>query len=117
MPMVTISRTRRIIAHSDSVGVATGPGPTAPARPQGVTTFESSVTVPLRARARPCRLALVAMVMLVSARMLPCIALKVPIDAELPTCQKTSHAEAPLIRATIDAPGPDAVVSAVVWIT
>src|SRR5688572_27944232 len=112
-----MSRTSRIIDHSDSVGVACGPAPGPSARPQAVTTFESRVTVPLRARARPCRLARVAIVMLVSARMLPCIALKVPIEAELPTCQKTSHAEAPLIRATIDAPGPDAVVRAVVWIT
>src|SRR5687768_3426336 len=112
-----MSRTSRIIDHSERVGVECGPVTAPAARPQGVTTFESSVTVPLRARARPCRLALVAIVMLVSARMLPCIALKVPMLAELPTCQNTLHAVAPLMRATPDAPGPEAVVRAVVWIT
>src|SRR5687767_14859896 len=117
MPTVAISRTRRIIAHSDRVGVGFGPSPPTRGRPHGVITFESNVTVPLRARARPCRVALVAMVMLVRARMLPCIALKVPIAAELPTCQKTLQAEAPLIRTTLDAAGPEAVVRAVVWIT
>jgi len=82
-----------------------------------VMAFVSIVTVPLRASALPPRLALVAMVMLVSARMLPCIALKVPIEAELPTCHQMSHGVAPLMRLTLEAAGPEAVVSAVVWIT
>jgi hypothetical protein len=38
--------------------------------------------------------------MLVSARMLPRNVVEVPRVAELPTCQKTLHACAPLIRAT-----------------
>lgn len=91
------------------------PGVDPPAH--AVIALVSSVTVPFRANALPCRLALVAMVMLVSATMFPWNALNVPRAAELPTCQKTSQGEAPPIRLTIDAPGPDAVVSEETWKT
>jgi len=52
-------------------------------------TLESIVTAPFRARARPETLALVVIVMLVSARIFPMKLVLVPIVAELPTCQKT----------------------------
>src|SRR5688572_16483175 len=121
-------RTRRIIAHSDNVGVGIavlGSGGPAPGTVKpgvdppvhAVMAFESRVTVPLRASALPFKLALVAMVMLVSARMLPCIALKVPIAAELPTCHQRSHGVAPLIKLTLEAAGPEAVVSDVACMT
>jgi len=44
-------------------------------------------TAPLRAKALPSRVALELRLMLVSASMLPFIALPVPSEAELPTCQ------------------------------
>src|SRR5205823_61143 len=126
-PAVARRTARRIIAHCESVGVAMAPPPGAPAggTVNGGTVppvhmliaLLSIVTVPFRASARPCRFALVARVMLVSAMMLPCIALKVPIEAELPTCHQTSQGVAPLMRLTADAPGPEAVTSDVVWKT
>src|SRR5437763_15361896 len=54
---------------------------------QGAMVFESRVTAPLRARARPDNPAPVVMVMLVSARMFPRNPLPVPRVAELPTTQ------------------------------
>ena len=64
------------------------------------TTFESIVTAPFCARARPESVALVVKVTLVNARMLPTNAVPVPTVAELPTCQNTLHACAPLIVMT-----------------
>lgn len=81
-----------------------------------MTALVSSVTVPVCAKALPCKLAPVPMVILVSAKMFPAIALPVPIAAELPTVHHRSQGEAPF-RLTIDAPSPDAVVSEAVWIT
>jgi hypothetical protein len=63
-----------------------------------VITFVSKVTAPLRAKALPSILAPVVAVMEVRARMLPLKVDAVPNVAELPTCQNTLHAEAPLIR-------------------
>src|SRR5579872_6478487 len=65
-----------------------------------VTVLVSSVTAPLRASARPSRLAPVVIVMLVNARMFPPNAVAVPMVAELPTCQKTLQMEAPLTTTT-----------------
>ena len=62
--------------------------------------LESIVTAPLRAKTRPDTLALVFKVMLASASMLPWNIVPVPRVAELPTCQNTLHAEAPLLRRT-----------------
>src|SRR5690242_869712 len=118
-----------IMAHSESVGAGAAPGGSPPAptndtpKPaavppeHAVTALVSMVTVPFRARARPWSVALVPRVMLVSARTFPCIALKVPIAAELPICHQMSQGVAPLMRLTLDAAGPDAVVRAVAWIT
>jgi hypothetical protein len=52
-----------------------------------VMRFESSVTAPLRASARPWREAVVWSAMLVRARMFPTKLVLVPMVAELPTCQ------------------------------
>jgi len=63
--------------------------------------FISSVTAPSRASNRPSMVAPVVAVMLVSARMFPRKVKAVPTRvAELPTCQKTLHAWAPLISTT-----------------
>src|SRR6187397_1695398 len=98
----------RIMAHSESVGIGatprggsgsgigSGPGTAGPGPPlQAVTAFPSSVTAPFRASVRPFRVAPVFIVMLVSARMFPAMALVVPTVAELVTCHQTPHAEAP----------------------
>jgi hypothetical protein len=126
-PAIASSPESMIIAHSESVGIAlvsggTGarPGTTKPwAVPpeHALTVLPASVTVPFRARALPCKVALVSRVILVSARMFPWTALKVPIAAELATVHQTSHGVAPLMRLTLDAPGPLAVTSELVWIT
>lgn len=59
---------------------------------EAVTTLESRVTAPFRARALPNKLALVLRVMLVRARILPRKVVVVPSVAELPICQKTLQA-------------------------
>jgi hypothetical protein len=75
----------------------------------------ASVTLPVYAKALPCKLAPVPMVILVCAKMFPAIALPDLIAAELATVHHRSQGEAPF-RLTIDAPGPAAVVSEVVRI-
>ena len=65
-------------------------------------------TEPLRASARPAMVALVFAVIDVRARMVPVKLVPVPSVAELPTCQKTLHGEAPLISATVL---PEAVIN------
>ena len=66
-----------------------------------VMVLSSSVTAPLRASRRPSIVAPVFALMEVRARMLPRKVEFVPSVAELPTCQNTLHAWAPLIRATL----------------
>jgi hypothetical protein len=65
-----------------------------------LSSLVSSVTAPLRASARPSTVEPVATVIEVNARTFPWNAVPEPIVAELPTCQKTLHGEAPLIRTT-----------------
>ena len=74
-----------------ALGVGVGVGVGAAAQIGLVMVFVSSVTAPLRARARPCMVAPVVRVMLVSAMIVPTNVEPVPIVAELPTCQKTLH--------------------------
>ena len=69
----------------------------------------SSVTAPLRARTRPSTVTPVVTVMLVSAMIVPMKLEPVPSVAELPICQNTLQAWAPLIRLTTL---PEAVVNA-----
>jgi len=64
------------------------------------TALVSRVTAPLRARARPFRVAPVVSEIDVSARTLPANALAGPSVAELPTCQNTLHACAPPVSST-----------------
>ena len=73
-----------------------------------VNLLVSSVTAPLRAKARPCTVAPVVTVTDVSAKTLPTKVELVPSVAELPTCQNTLQACAPLISDTVLA---EAVVS------
>ena len=68
----------------------------------------SKVTAPFRARALPWRVAPVLSEIDESAKMFPENALVVPTVAEVPTCQNTLEAWAPLIRTTLL---PDAVVN------
>src|SRR5450830_1392618 len=81
-------------------GVLVDPPPLDAAHVGRVMVFVSRVTVPLRASARPSRVAVVARVMDVSAMMVPRKVTPVPSDAELPTCQNTLQAWAPLVRVT-----------------
>jgi len=60
----------------------------------------SRVTAPLRARTRPSMVTPVVTVMSVKARMLPRNVEPVPRVAELPTCQNTLQAWAPLVSST-----------------
>jgi len=60
----------------------------------------SRVTAPLRARTRPSMVTPVVTLMEVRARMLPRNTEAVPRVAELPTCQNTWQAWAPLVRVT-----------------
>jgi hypothetical protein len=79
----------------------------------GVKVSLFKVTAPLRARARPWTVTLLFTVIELRARMLPVKVEPVPSVAELPTCQNTLHAFAPLINVTVL---PDPVVSdELVW--
>jgi hypothetical protein len=60
----------------------------------------ASDTAPFRAKALPTRFAVVPKLTLVSATTLPFIALPFPSVAELPTCQYTFFAWAPLASTT-----------------
>ena len=60
----------------------------------------SNVIAPLSANTLPSTVALVVRVIDVKARMFPTKAEDVPIVAELPTCQNTLQACAPLVRFT-----------------
>ncbi|MDQ0662814.1 hypothetical protein QFZ35_001312 [Arthrobacter ulcerisalmonis] len=84
-----------------AVPVAAGGVVDAGAQAGLVITFVSRETCPLRANARPSTLALVSTVMEVSARMVPLKLDAVPSVAELPTCQNTLQAWAPLMRMTL----------------
>ena len=66
-----------------------------------VMTLSSRVTAPFLASTRPATVVPVCTVIEVRARMLPTKLLPVPSVAELPTCQNTLHAWAPLIRLTV----------------
>jgi hypothetical protein len=72
-----------------------------------VMVLASIVTAPLRASAWPLIVAPVVRVIDARARMLPTKVVLVPRVAELPTCQITLRAVAPLVRSTLLA---DAVV-------
>lgn len=83
------------------VGVAVGAG-AAVRHLSRVIVFVSRVTAPFRASARPSTMvAPVCRAIDVNARMLPLKVVVVPRVAELPTCQYTLQAWAPLIRLTV----------------
>ena len=71
------------------------------------------VTVPLRASTLPSTVAPVVRVIEVNARMFPTKELFVPRVAELPTCQNTLQASAPLMRLTLLAVAVSRVLS--IW--
>ena len=79
------------------VPVGDGDGP---AQPGTVIVSSSRVTAPLRARARPMMVAPCCTVIELRARMVPTKTEDVLRVAELPTCQKTLQAWAPLARTT-----------------
>src|SRR4029077_748452 len=76
-----------------------------------VTWFVSSVTAPLSATSLPSTDAPVVAVIDDEAIIVPSKTELVPSVAELPTCQNTFDAVAPLAKTTLLAPGPAAVVS------
>ena len=80
-----------------AVAVAVG----ATMQPGRVITLSSRFTAPLRARTRPMTVALVWRVTVVSAMIVPRNVESTPTVAELPTCQKTLQAWAPLMSATL----------------
>jgi hypothetical protein len=88
-----------VVTDGVGVGVEVGPPPTT--QPGRVIVFVSRVTAPLRASTRPDTLALVWTLIEVRARMLPTKFVPVPRVAELPTCQNTLQAWAPLMSATV----------------
>ena len=110
----TIEVSRPITAGFDSrtsstwsAGLAPGPGsvaglpgPVPAAHRDRVTVSLINVTAPLRARSLPFTVTPSFTEIDVEARMLPWNAVLVPSVAELPTCQKTLHAWAPLTRRT-----------------
>ena len=81
------------------VGVCVGGGVVA--QVGEVIVSSSRVTAPLRASARPAMVSPVFTEIDVRARMLPAKAEFVPRVAELPTCQNTLQAWAPLVRMTL----------------
>jgi len=88
------------VAVPVAVGVAVSVAGGVPAHPTEETMLESIVTAPVRAKALPDRVAPLSKVILASASTLPTNIVPVPSVAELPTCQNTLQAEAPLIRRT-----------------
>jgi len=83
----------------DGAGVASGGG--GPPLPAGVLiVLLRRVTAPFRAKALPFNTALVFSEMEENASIFPEKAALVPTVAELPTCQKTLEAWAPLIKDT-----------------
>jgi hypothetical protein len=82
------------------VGVGVGGGGMV-AQVGAVIVSVSRVTAPLRASARPSMVSLVSTEIDVRARMVPVKAEFVPRVAELPTCQNTLQAWAPLVRMTL----------------
>jgi hypothetical protein len=93
------------VAVAVAVGVLTGVDAAQVGRD---TVLESSVTAALRASSRPVTEAPVLAVTEVRARTVPTNAEVVPSVAELPTCQNTLHAVAPLSSRTRL---PDAVIT------
>jgi hypothetical protein len=90
-----------VVAVGVGVGVvAVGVGVGVVAQRDAVMVSSSRVTAPLRASARPWMVSPVCTVIDVRARMLPAKVEFVPSVAELPTCQKTLQAWAPLVRTT-----------------
>ena len=81
------------------VGVGVGGGGVA--QVGEVIVSSSRVTAPLRASARPSTVSPVFTEIDVRARMVPAKAEFVPRVAELPTCQNTLQAWAPLVRMTL----------------
>jgi len=75
--------------------------PVATEQTDDVMTFVSSVTAPLRANSRPWTVVPVRAEIDSRASTVPTNVVFVPRVAELPTCQKTLHAWAPLINATV----------------
>ena len=96
-----LGRFRGTVAVTGVVAAVVVVAGAAPAHVELVMTFESNVTAPLRARRRPFTVAEVCAATEVRARTVPTKAELVPMVAELPICQKTLHAAAPLMRATL----------------
>jgi len=96
--VVVVAGTAVVVVVAGTVVVVVEGGTTAHAG--RLTVLESSVTAPLRASSRPSTNAPVFAVIDVKASTDPTKTEAVPSVAELPTCQKTLQALAPLTNAT-----------------
>ena len=104
-----------VVDDEDAVAEDEDPVGAATTQPSLVKTLLSSDTCPLRARARPWTTVPVVTLIDVNAMIVPRNTEFVPNVAELPTCQNTLHAVAPLIMLTLLA---DAVIkSEATWKT
>jgi hypothetical protein len=99
LPDADVDRDGEVDAGGDADGVGVEVVPTL--QPGRLIVLVSRLTCPLRARTLPDREALVCSVIEVRARMFPTKFVPVPRVAELPTCQNTLQACAPLINPTV----------------
>lgn len=104
---VEIATTGVEVGAGSGAGVGAGVGVGAGAEASHVVlviVFVSNVTAPLRANTRPSTFAPVVRVAEVKAKMLPLKTEFAPSVTELPICQKTLQARAPLLKITLLAP-------------
>jgi hypothetical protein len=100
--VVVVPRSVVVVARGVVVAARSVVGVTEACTHDGsVKMFVSRVTAPLRASRRPSMRAFVVAVIEVRASTVPTKVELVPSVAELPTCQKTRHAFAPLIRVMV----------------
>jgi hypothetical protein len=88
-----------VVDGGEVVGVEDDDAPVAQAG--AVTVLESNVTAPIRASSRPSTVALWSAVIEARAMTVPARVESTPSVDELPTCQKTLQAWAPLTRSTL----------------
>jgi hypothetical protein len=100
--LVVVGDGAGVVPVGDGAGVVpVGDGDGVMAQLGAVITSSSRVTAPLRASARPMMVSPVCTAIDVRARMVPWKVELVAMVAELPTCQKTLQAWAPLVRRTV----------------
>lgn len=89
-----------VVEDDDGSGSEEDVGAPSVAQKGAVTVLVSNVTAPLRASSRPSTVAVVFAVIEVKARIVPTKVDPTPSVADVPTCQKTLQAWAPLMSST-----------------